>query len=56
MPTDVVAVLARRSAARASRQNDISVLLVCSIVCLGVLMLLFASPTFADAMALVGSS
>lgn len=55
MPTDLAAALARKSAARAARQNDISVLLICYIINLGVLMLLFASPTFAEAMALVGS-
>ena len=53
--SDQAMILARASAARAGRQNDISVLLACFILCLGVLMLLFASPTFARAMALVGS-
>jgi hypothetical protein len=55
MPTDLVAVLARNNAVRVARQNDISALLICFIVCLGVLVLLFASPTFAEAMALLGS-
>jgi hypothetical protein len=55
MPTDLVTVLARNSAVRAAGQNDVSVLLICCIINLGVLMLLFASPTFAEAMALVGS-
>jgi hypothetical protein len=55
LPTDLAAVLARNHEAQAQRQNDISVLLICSIISLFVLMLLFASPTFAQAMALMGS-
>jgi len=54
MPTDLAAVLARKNAARAEWENDISVLLICFILCLGVLTLMFASPTLAQAVALIG--
>jgi hypothetical protein len=55
MPTDLAGVLARKRAVRAEMQNDISLLLMCTIIALAQLMLLFGSPTFAEAVALIGS-
>jgi hypothetical protein len=54
MPTDLAVALVRKNAARAEMQNDISVLLTGFIICLATMMLLFASPIFAEAMALLG--
>lgn len=54
MPTDLAAVLVRKSEARAQTQNDISLLSICLIIALTFLVLLFAFDSFADATALVG--
>jgi len=55
MPTKDTMVLTRKRQAQSEAQNDVTVLLLCFIAALVVVMLLFASSQFAEAMALLGS-
>ena len=54
MPTDLGAVLARKRDARAARQDELSLLLMCYAVTLVNVTLLFASSSLAEAVALTG--
>jgi hypothetical protein len=49
MPTDLDAVSARKRKAQALPQTEISILLVCLIIFLGMLALLFADQSFSKA-------
>jgi hypothetical protein len=49
MPTDLLAVSARKHKAQIGTQTDITIALVCVIVCLVMLVLLFVDQSFANA-------
>lgn len=53
MPTDIAAAITRKRKALKLAQDNQAILLGCCIVCLVVLVLLFASPTFARAVELL---
>jgi hypothetical protein len=55
MPTNLTAALLRKESERCCAQADLSMLLVCLILCLINLCLILASPTIADAFALLGT-
>lgn len=54
MPTDLVEVVAHRRNARAEANALVSLCLVCLILCLGELILIFASDNFAEAVTQTG--
>jgi hypothetical protein len=54
MPTDLSAVSARQRKAQAQTQTDITMVSVWFIVCLVMLVLLFADQNFAKALELMG--
>ena len=54
MPTDLLAVSARKRKAQAETQTDITIALVCFIIVLVNLLLLFADKGFAEALELMG--
>jgi hypothetical protein len=55
MPTDLAALLARKSEARAQMRDNTKLMVVWFGVCLLIIEALFASHSFAEAMALLGS-
>ncbi len=54
MPTDLVEVVAHQRNARAETNALVSLCLVCLILCLGELILIFASDSFAEAVTQTG--
>lgn len=54
MPTDLDALVTRNREATATAENEKSIMLASFIVCLAVLRLMFAFPTLAKAVALLG--
>jgi hypothetical protein len=54
MPTEVSAVLARNRETKAQADADATIMLASVVVCLLVIILLFADPSFAAAVELTG--
>jgi hypothetical protein len=54
MPTDLIEALAIRRKILADAQAQNTINLMCFIICLAVLILLFASSSFADSMRMIG--
>jgi hypothetical protein len=54
MPTDLAALLAQKHSMRAQALAHRTILLVCIIICLGVLVLLFTDDGLAQAFELIG--